>query len=88
MWGYLIKRNSNGRIITLRDNDDDGEDNAGKNIAELLENMVGRNANPESGSTVGVLLIVTRWYGGIKLGPKRFAHIKNVGREVLVAMGF
>ena len=32
----------------------------------------------------GVLVLVTRWYGGTHLGPKRFAHIVNVARELLV----
>jgi len=33
----------------------------------------------------GVLIVVSRWFGGIQLGPKRFAHIVNVARELLVA---
>lgn len=57
------------------DNDDDGEHGAGKCLAHLLE-MRGET---------NVLVLVSRWYGGIHLGPKRFTHITNVARELLVA---
>ena len=33
----------------------------------------------------GVLIVVSRWFGGIHLGPKRFAHITNVARTLLVS---
>jgi Uncharacterized protein family UPF0029 len=56
------------------DNDDDGEDGAGSRLAHLLEM---RRAN-------NVLVLVSRWFGGIQLGPKRFVHINNVARDVLV----
>ena len=32
----------------------------------------------------GVLVVVLQWYGGTHLGPKRFAHIVNVARELFV----
>ncbi|NXJ93763.1 IMPCT protein, partial [Corythaixoides concolor] len=31
-----------------------------------------------------VLVVVSRWYGGILLGPDRFKHINNCARNVLV----
>lgn len=62
------------QVILKHDNDDDGEDGAGSRLAQLLEM---RNED-------GVLIVVSRWYGGIHLGPKRFAHIVNVARELLV----
>jgi putative IMPACT (imprinted ancient) family translation regulator len=34
-----------------------------------------------------VAVVVTRWYGGIKLGPDRFKHIKNAARDVLERHG-
>lgn len=30
-----------------------------------------------------VLVVVSRWYGGIHLGPDRFKHINNAARMVL-----
>ena len=63
-----------GKNILKYDNNDDGEDGAGMRLAHLLEM---RKEN-------GVLVLVSRWYGGIHLGPKRFAHIVNVAREHLI----
>lgn len=60
--------------VLKHDNDDDGEDAAGGRLAHLLE------LRKES----SVLVVVSRWFGGIELGPKRFAHINNVARELLV----
>jgi len=62
-----------GREILIHDNDDDGEDGAGSRLAQLLE----------SRKEDGILVLVSRWYGGVHLGPKRFAHIVNVARDLL-----
>ncbi|GAX18025.1 hypothetical protein FisN_18Hu239 [Fistulifera solaris] len=59
--------------VWKHDNDDDGEDAAGSRLAHLLSV---RNEN-------GVLVVVSRWFGGIHLGSKRFAHITNVARQIL-----
>ena len=63
----------NGTLLWKHDNDDDGEHGAGTKLAHLLQI---RNED-------GVLLVVSRWFGGIHLGPKRFAHISNVARDLL-----
>jgi putative IMPACT (imprinted ancient) family translation regulator len=63
-----------GRVVTKHDNEDDGEDAAGSKLAYLLDMRKDEN----------VLVVVSRWYGGTHLGPKRFAHIVNVARELLV----
>lgn len=34
-----------------------------------------------------VLVVVTRWYGGIHLGHDRFRHISNAARQVLDMAG-
>ncbi|SCU92540.1 LAMI_0E10946g1_1 [Lachancea mirantina] len=52
---------------------DCGEAGAGRRLLTLLENY----------KVVGVLLIVTRWYGGTPLGPKRFRNISTVATESL-----
>lgn len=36
----------------------------------------------------GVLVVVTRWFGGIHLGPDRFKHINQAARDALEAGGF
>lgn len=32
---------------------------------------------------INCVVIVTRWFGGIELGPDRFKHISNQTKEVL-----
>lgn len=46
----------------MQDNDDDGEAAAGGRIAHLMQVM----------EVVNVLVVVSRWYGGVKLGPDRW----------------
>lgn len=33
------------------------------------------------------MVVVTRWYGGVHLGPDRFRHIGNAARQVLDIAG-
>ncbi|KAF3102551.1 eIF2 kinase Gcn2p negative regulator, variant 2 [Orbilia oligospora] len=48
--------------IIYQDNDDDGETAAGSRLGHLLDMI----------DVWNVLVIVSRWYGGIKLGPDRY----------------
>lgn len=57
-----------------QDCDDDGETAAGGRLLHLLQVM----------DVWDVLVVVSRWYGGVKLGPDRFSLINNVAREALV----
>lgn len=71
------------RILTekntiLQDCDDDGEAHAGGRLLHLLEILDLKN----------VAVVVSRWYGGIHLGPDRFKHINNAARQVLVSAGY
>lgn len=34
------------------------------------------------------MVVVTRWYGGIHLGPDRFKHINNLARNILEEHGY
>ncbi|GAM91608.1 hypothetical protein ANO11243_096600 [Dothideomycetidae sp. 11243] len=54
--------------------DDDGEQYAAKHVARVLH---------EEGVTGS--LVVARWYGGVMLGPVRFAHIAQVARGAVQA---
>ncbi|KAM5304124.1 protein IMPACT isoform 3-T3 [Glossophaga mutica] len=58
----------------LQDCEDDGETAAGGRLLHLMEILNVRN----------VLVVVSRWYGGILLGPDRFKHINNCARNILV----
>lgn len=35
-----------------------------------------------------MLVVVTRWYGGVLLGSDRFRIINNVGKDALIKGGF
>lgn len=35
-----------------------------------------------------VMVVVTRWYGGVHLGPDRFKHINNCARQLLEEYGY
>ena len=65
------------RGVQVSDNDDDGESGAGKKLAELLE-LTGSQ---------DVLCVVSRWFGGIHLGPARFKYIAHTGREAMQGAG-
>ena len=57
----------------LSDCEDDGEDAAGGRLLHLLEIL----------DIVDRVVVVSRWYGGVHLGPDRFKHINNAARMVL-----
>jgi Uncharacterized protein family UPF0029/RWD domain len=67
---------SNGGVVA--DCDDNGEHGAGRQLLQVLT----------SSKALNVCIVVSRWYGGIQLGPDRFKHINNVARDLLVAQGF
>lgn len=64
--------------IIIQDCDDDGETAAGGRLLHLMQLM----------DVWNVVVVVTRWYGGVKLGADRFRCINSVAREVLVGGGF
>ena len=73
IWAYRVTIGTS----LFADNDDDGETAAGKRLALLLDHTGASN----------VLVVVSRWYGGIHLGPDRFRHINNVARILMVNEG-
>jgi hypothetical protein len=58
---------------TIEDCNDDGESGGGRHILGLLQ----------SSDVCGVLLVVTRWYGGIMLGVDRWRIMSQVCRDAL-----
>ncbi|PWO01059.1 UPF0029-domain-containing protein [Tilletiopsis washingtonensis] len=62
-----------GAAALHRDCDDDGESAAGGRLAHLLDVLGVEN----------VLVVVTRWYGGIHLGADRFKLINRAARDAL-----
>ena len=57
------------------DCDDDGEAAAGSRLAHLLAALGARDT----------LIVVTRWFGGVLLGPARFKIINDVSRQLIEA---
>ncbi|KAL9639171.1 MAG: hypothetical protein Q9164_001100 [Protoblastenia rupestris] len=60
--------------VTYQDCDDDGETAAGSRLLHLLQIM----------DVWDVLVVVSRWYGGVKLGADRFRLINQVGKEAVM----
>ena len=75
MWAYRIA----GQLSAgLSDYDDDGERAAGPKILGVLEAMEAER----------VLVVVSRWFGGVLLGPERFRIIARCTRGVMVKGGW
>lgn len=64
--------------VTFQDCDDDGETAAGGRVLHLMQLM----------DLWNVMVVVTRWYGGHQLGPKRFSIINTVARDAFVKGNF
>jgi hypothetical protein len=73
---YAYRFEGDGGVVH-QDSEDDGEHGAARVVAFLMEQM----------KVMGYVVVVTRWYGGIHLGPDRFKHIAAVARDALVASG-
>lgn len=57
-------------------NDDDGETGASSGVLFMMDKMAAVNA----------IVVVTRHYGGVKLGPQRFKIIKDVARDAIALL--
>lgn len=77
MYAYRISQSKDNKMVNECDCDDDGETHAGGRMLHLLEILECEN----------VFVMVSRWYGGVKLGSDRFKHINNATRNVLEIAG-
>ncbi|CAF1226869.1 unnamed protein product [Rotaria sordida] len=62
------------RNVILTDCDDDGETGASSRMLHLMDTVDVKN----------VLVVVSRWFGGILLHNDRFKHINNACRMILI----
>lgn len=62
----------------FQDCDDDGESAAGGRLLHLMQLM----------DVWNVMVVVSRWYGGVHLGPDRFRLINSTARDALIVGGF
>ena len=76
MFAYRFINEENGTLVS--DNDDDGEKGSGSKLASLLDMC----------NVDNVLVVVSRWFGGIHLGSARFKWIAGVARDGLVQGGY
>jgi hypothetical protein len=65
------------RNTAFQDCNDDGETAAGGRLLHLMQLM----------DLWDIMVVVTRWYGGHKLGPRRFALINQAARDSFVKAG-
>lgn len=70
-------RGGGGGGVVYQDCDDDGETAAGGRLLHLMQVM----------GVWDVVVVVSRWYGGVKLGPRRFAMISAAARDAFVRGG-
>lgn len=73
MTAYRIKVGD----IQYQDYDDDGESLAGGRMLHLLTIMDLWNC----------IVVVSRWFGGVHIGPDRFKHINSTTRELVIKSG-
>ncbi|CAK7216318.1 hypothetical protein SCUCBS95973_002772 [Sporothrix curviconia] len=76
-WRIRGEGGDSGSSVTYQDCDDDGETAAGGRLLHLMQLM----------DLWNVVVVVTRWYGGHKLGPRRFALINQAARDAFVQAG-
>jgi hypothetical protein len=78
MTAWRIRGGSGGgAAVSYQDCDDDGETAAGGRLLHLMQLM----------DIWDAMVVVTRWYGGVKLGPRRFAVINAAARDGFVRAG-
>lgn len=63
---------------TITGQNDGGESGSGDRLSRLLELSGSEN----------VVVVVSRWYGGVKLGSDRWKRISEVAKDVLDKGGF
>ena len=72
---YRISGGPHGTCF--QDCDDDGENQAGSRLLHLLQIL----------DISDIVIVVSRWFGGIQLGPDRFKHINHVARDLISKCG-
>jgi len=75
---YRIRSPGPNGMIQYQDCDDDGESAAGGRLLHSMDLM----------GVWGCLVVVSRWYGGVHLGPDRFRLINQCAREAMEKGGF
>jgi hypothetical protein len=76
-WAYRVRPSANSissnNVAVREDSYDDGETGCGAFLVRLLRET----------STIDTLVVMSRWYGGILLGPDRWRLMRNVVSSAL-----
>ncbi|KAI1434249.1 hypothetical protein GGR50DRAFT_418215 [Xylaria sp. CBS 124048] len=74
-WAYRVKVATNlfNATTTKEDSFDDGESGCGSFLIKTMQEM----------NVVDTLVVMTRWYGGVLLGPDRWRIMSNCLRDAL-----
>ncbi|ETS78296.1 hypothetical protein PFICI_10358 [Pestalotiopsis fici W106-1] len=73
-WAYRVKKPDMFGSFTIREgSDDDGESGCGDFLLKTMRES----------DTIDTLVVMTRWYGGIMLGPDRWRIMRNCLKEAL-----
>ena len=72
------RKKSRGKDMLIESSKDDGEAGAGAKLLGVLKDL----------NAVGVVVIVSRWYGGKNLGKDRFKFIISAAYSALAKAGF
>jgi hypothetical protein len=75
---WRIRGNADAGGAQFKDCDDDGENAAGGRLLHLIELMGASN----------VVVVVSRWYGGVHLGADRFRLINQCARDAITKGNF
>ena len=78
MYAWRLRPVSDERAASLYGSSNGGEAGAGERLERLLE----------LGKCENVVVVVFRWYGGVKLGSDRWRCISGVAKEALERGGF
>ena len=73
---YAARYIENGKIIDIKS--DDGETGAGMIILRELQKS----------NCVNIIVVVTRWFGGVMLHGDRFKHVQDATRKMLEELTF
>jgi len=78
MYAYRIVTDPLKPSIKIIGQNDGGEKGSGERLSRLLEALACEN----------VIVVVSRWYGGVKLGSDRWKLISSVAKEALYKGNF
>lgn len=80
LWADKSMKKATHQIYAWKSGSNSGFDNGGEapGGSKLMELLSKRDD--------GVLVLVTRWYGGVSIGGARFRHIVRCGQEALTQL--